>query len=122
MQRNRPTKFWSMFNGQLIIYPMINAGTTVEITGVLSPPEYTDADLHKDLVRVPDDQDTQVQGLSPLQTKLLRYYVVKRLLEDIQDFDKAGYIRNEILTLKHQMRAYHEDQDFTDSNGEMFGG
>jgi len=112
---------WAMFNGQLIIYPLQPSTSSVEIIGVLSPPAYTDADLLKEMVKVPEDEDTEVQGLSPAQLKLVRYSVIKRLFEDKGDLAKANYFGQQVNILKHMMRATHEDDEFTDSSGEMMG-
>lgn len=118
---SRSTIMWAMFNGQLIIYPLQPSTSSVEIIGVLSPPAYTDADLLKEMVKVPEDEDTEVQGLSPAQLKLVRYSVIKRLFEDKGDLAKANYFGQQVNILKHMMRATHEDDEFTDSSGEMMG-
>ena len=115
--------FWSMFNQQLIIVPMAQAGTDIEITGALTPPSYTDGDIFKDMVRVPTDS-TMVQGLSDTQLKLVRYRVISRLYEDKADpnlLQKAAYFDQKANRLEHKMRATHDDESFTDSNSSMRG-
>lgn len=107
---------WSMFNDQLIIYPKTTAGTSVEITGILTPPAYTDADLYKDMVKVPGDTD-EVQALTELQLKLVRYRVLARLKEDKQDYEGAAYMDAKARMLEHKMRESHDDDAFTTSIG-----
>ena len=109
---------WAMFNNQLIIYPETTAGTSVEITGTLTPPSYTDADLFKEMVKVPSTSD-EVQGLSDLQTKLVRYRVLARLMEDKRDYEGATYMDNKARFLEHKMRESHSDESFTSSVGIM---
>lgn len=112
---------WSMFNGQLIIYPKTNAGTSVEITGTLTPPAYTDADLFKEMVKIPADADTEVQSLSDLQLKLVRYRVAARLFEDKGDLERASYMDGKSRVIEHKMRESHEDEEFLSSVGVMRG-
>lgn len=112
--------FWSMFNNQLIIYPKVNAGTSVEITGTLTPPSYTDADLFKEMVKVPDPLEVdEIQGLSDLQLKLVRYRVLARLMEDKLNYQGASYMDNKARFLEHKMRESHADDNFTGSVGLM---
>lgn len=114
------TVFWAMFNNELIIYPKTTAGTSIEITGTLTPPSYTDADLFKEMVKVPSASD-EVQGLSDLQTKLVRYRVLARLMEDKRDYEGAAYMDNKSRFLEHKMRESHDDDAFTDTIGIMKG-
>lgn len=107
-----------MFNNQLIIYPKAMAGSSVEITGTLTPPSYTDADLFKDMVKVPSDDSAEVQGLSDLQMKLVRYRVLARLMEDKQQYEGAAYMDNKARYLEHKMRESHEDGAFVNSIGQ----
>lgn len=115
--------FWAMFNNQLIIYPKPDTGANVEITGYLAPPSYTDGDLFKKMVQVPDTDDAnQIQGLSDEQLKLVRYRVAARLYEDALMFDKAQYMDNKATVIEHKMHATHNDsQRFTSVMGQMKG-
>ena len=111
---------WAMFNDQLIIYPKVSSGTSVEITGTLTPPKYTDSELYMKMVQVPSDTD-EVQGLSDTQLKLVRYRVLARLMEDAKDYQGAQYMDQKAAVLEHKMHEIYEDPSYTNSIGIMKG-
>ncbi len=111
--------FWSMYDGELIIYPKAGTSATVEITGLLHPNKYTENDLNKEMVKEVTDADAEVQGLSDDQLKLVRYRVMTRLLEDIQQFDKADRMESRAIRIEREMRISHADSGYTDSDGQV---
>lgn len=110
---------WCTYNSQLILYPKVNAGTAIEIIGILSPPKYVNADQIKEMVKVPTDGTTEVQGLSDAQLKLVRYRVMRRLLEDERNIDMATYFATRVKEIERELNQQHEDPEFTDSVGRI---
>jgi len=110
-----------MYNNLLVVYPRTVSGTKLEITGSLSPPPYNDEDLVKQMVKVPVDAATEVQGLSNKQLKLVRYRVLVRLFEDKHDLKSAQYMEARARRLEHKMHASHEDDEFTSHTGVQRG-
>jgi len=107
-----------MFNGKLIVHPRAPSGASLELTGALRPPPYTDLDLFKSLVAVPSDPSIEIQGLSNAQMKLVRYRVITRLLEDKADVasvEKSRLMDTRSRILEHSMKATCVDDNFTSS-------
>lgn len=111
---------WAMFNEQLIIFPRVDSGTSVEITGALTPPKYTDDDLYMEMVQVPSEDD-EIQGLSDTQLKLVRYRVLARLMEDAMNYQGAQYMDQKAAVIEHKMHETYEDPGYTNSTGIMRG-
>jgi hypothetical protein len=111
--------FWAMYDGQLILYPKVLGSSDLELVGYLKPPDYADSDLNKSMVKEVTDSDTEVQGLSHAQLKLVRYRVMSRIAEDVGNYDLADRLESKAVRIRHEMQETHSDGNFTDTTGRV---
>lgn len=113
------SNIWCKFDGQLILYPKVGAGVILELTGYLKPSAFTNTDLTKEIVKVVITPADEVQGPSDTQLRLVRLRVIRRLVEDEGDFQRANYYASRIREIEHEMKTEHEDEEYTDSAGRI---